>query len=129
MIAPPSRAATLAIISCGAHMACADGQPQPAERSALLAFLRRHDLLALYGRRTIMGLYDRIAGSSRRAVLCWRDALDELDPLIGTHSATLAATAAAHVALADGITLPQELALLRAIRDRLRIGSSPAVPS
>jgi tellurite resistance protein len=121
MIAPPGRAATLAIIRCAAHMACADGQPESVERSALLAFLRRHGLLALHG-RSVVGLYDRITGSSHRAAI---DSLDELDPLIGTHAATLAATAAAHVALADGVTRPQELTLLRAIRDRLGIGSAP----
>lgn len=123
---PPGRIAALAIVGCAAHMACADGSAQPSERAALLAFLRRHGLLTVHGRRTLLGEYDSIAGRPRDTGSHWSNALDRLEALTGMRGAELAATAAAVVAAADGITWPQEIALLRAIRDRLGLGSGSA---
>jgi tellurite resistance protein len=49
-------------------------------------------------------------------------AADQLSAVAGTHAAPLVAHAAAYVALADGITWPQEIALLEVIRNRIGLG-------
>lgn len=52
-------------------------------------------------------------------------AADGLRAVAGQHGATYVAQAAAHVALADGVTWPQEIALLEVIRDRVGLGHPP----
>src|SRR4051794_6948743 len=108
----PCRDSVDAVISAAALMANVDGQATPAERTALIAFLRQHGLLALHGRRPLLQTYDNAV--TRPGALSDLDAaLNPLHALIGKHGAVLAAMAAAHVALADGVTWPQEITLLR----------------
>ena len=53
--------------------------------------------------------------------------MSPLRTLAGTHGAVLAAMAAAHVAMADGVTWPQEIALLRVLHDRLGMSARPCI--
>jgi len=123
----PSRATADAIVTAAAAMACADGRAEPAERAALHAFLRRHGFLILHG-RDLLTTYDEAVSRAKRDTAPDPTAtVARLQPLAGTHAAVLAATAAAHVAVADGVTWPQEIALLRMIRDRLGVGAGGAV--
>ena len=117
----PCRDTVDAVISAAALMANVDGQATPPERTALIAFLRQHGLLALHGRRSLLATYDG-AVSRPGPLFDLDEALNPLRALVGTHGAVLAATAAAHVAIADGVTWPQEIALLRVMHDRLGIG-------
>jgi tellurite resistance protein len=124
VIERPCRDSVDAVISAAALMASADGQATPTERTALIAFLRQHGLLVLHGRRSLVATYD--SAVLRPDPLSDLDeALNPLRPLVGTHGAVLAAMAAAHVAMADGVTWPQEIALLRVMQDRLGIGIPP----
>jgi len=122
----PSRATAETIVATAAAMACADGRAEPAERAALHAFLRRHGFLILHG-RDLLTTYDEAVSRTKRGGVADPSAtVDRLQSLAGTHAGVLAATAAAHVAVADGITWPQEIALLRVIRDRLGVGAGGA---
>ena len=116
----PSRATADAIVATAAAMACADGRAEPVERAALHVFLRRHGFLILHG-RDLLATYDEAVSRTPRG------AVARLQSLAGTHAGVLAATAAAHVAIADGVTWPQEIALLRMIRDRLGVGAGGAM--
>jgi tellurite resistance protein len=123
----PSRATADAIVATAAAMACADGRAEPAERAALHIFLRRHGFLILHGRE-LLTTYDEAVSRTKRGTTPDPSAtVARLQPLAGTRAGVLAATAAAHVAVADGVTWPQEIALLRMIRDRLGVGAGGAV--
>jgi tellurite resistance protein len=122
----PSRAAANAIVATAAAMACADGRPEPAERAALHAFLRRHGFLILHGRDLLTTYDEAVSRMPRGAAPDPSATAARLQPLAGTHAGALAATAAAHVAVADGVTWPQEIALLRVIRDRLGVSTRGA---
>ena len=125
VIERPCRGTVDTEVGAAALMACADGQATRSERIALTAFLRRHGLLSLHGRRSLLATYD--SAVSRPASLSdWDATLESLGMLAGTHGATLAATAAVHVAMADGVAWPQEVALLHAMHDRLGIRARPA---
>ena len=117
-----------AILLAAGAIARADGAADPREGRALLAFLREHGILARHGRAAISAAYEaRIAGR-RRSLADAADELAALGGLAGTAAAPLIAAAAAHVARADGVAWPQEVALLAVIRDRLgiRAGRAPA---
>jgi tellurite resistance protein len=116
----PSRRVLKSIIHAGALVALADGTVDAAERRALLTFLRRNGLLARYGRRETLGLLDNattLSSAARLEALC--DAADALRPLAGSPASSLIARAARRVMLADGIAWPQEVAMLRIIKNRL----------
>lgn len=123
IIQVPSQQTFDGIVRAGALVALADGMVDPAERRALLRYLRRTGLLARYGRHAAVELLqqasDRQPGEHLSA-LC--DAADMLRPLSRTAASTLIADAARHVMLADGIAWPQEVAMLRIIEDRLGLG-------
>jgi tellurite resistance protein len=120
----PRRDTVNAVIGAAALMASVDGQATHAERAALIAFLRQHGLLAHHGRRALLAAYDS-AVSRPEPLSDWDAALQPLDTLAGTHGAMLAATAAARVAMADGVTWPQEIALLHVMHERLGIRFRP----
>src|SRR3954467_4604123 len=105
VIERPRRDSVDALIRVAALMANVDGQATPPERTALIAFLRQHGLLALHGRRSLLETYDG-AVSRPGPLFDLDEALNPLRALVGTHGAVLAATAAAHVAIADGVTWP-----------------------
>ena len=71
----------------------------------------------------LLATYDEAVSAPRRGGVPSSATVARLQSLAGTHAGALAATAAAHVAVADGITWPQEIALLRMIRDRLGVGA------
>jgi tellurite resistance protein len=125
VIERPCRDTVDIVVGAAALMACADGQAAPSERTALIAFLRRHGLLALHGRRPLLATYDS-AVLRPVSLSDWDAALQPLGMLAGTHGATLATTAAAHIAMADGVTWPQEVALLHVMLDRLGLRARPA---
>lgn len=106
-------------------MACADQRPEPAERAALLSFLRRRGLLL--GRwQAILNEYDR----SVRATAAWPlpelcRASRRLRRFAGSAGAALIADAAAHIAAADGINAPEEIVLMDTIREHLALGPEP----
>jgi tellurite resistance protein len=127
VIERPSRATAEAIVTAAAAMACADGRAEPAERAALHAFLRRHGFLILHGRDLLTTYDEAVSRTKRGAAPDPTATVARLQPLAGTRAGVLAATAAAHVAVADGVTWPQEIALLRMIRDRLGVGAGGAV--
>lgn len=123
----PSRAAVQAIATAAAIMACADGHVARDERRTLVKFLRHHGILARYGRAVPLATFDAVVNRTCHTGL--DDAChvaDDLRAAAGSHAAPLAAHAAALVALADGVTWPQELAMLEVIKDRLGLRSAAA---
>jgi tellurite resistance protein len=122
----PSRATAEAIVTAAAAMACADGRAEPAERAALHAFLRRHGFPILHGRDLLRTYDEAVSRTPRDTAPDLSATVAKLRPLAGSHAGVLAATAAAHVAVADGVTWPQEIALLRVIRDRLGVSAGGA---
>jgi tellurite resistance protein len=123
VIERPCRDTVHTVVDAAAMMACADGHATQMERTALIAFLREHGLLSLHGRRPLLATYD--GAVSRPGTTDWDAALQPLGALTGTYGAMLAATAAAQVATADGVTWPQEVALLHVMHDRLGIRVRP----
>jgi len=116
----PSRATVQAVVTACAMIACADGHVAVKERRSLLRFLRHHGALARFGRAPVLAAFDvavREAAPMTLDQIC--DVADRLRDVAGMPGAPLVAHAAAHVALADGITWPQEIALLDVIRDRV----------
>jgi tellurite resistance protein len=112
------RAASMeSIATAAALMARADGSADETERRALLRFLRGHDLLRHFGRRTWMSAY---ADALHRETTADAE-LDFLAAQSGQAAAPLIAAAAASVALADGHAHPAELSLLRALAERLHL--------
>ncbi|MBN8929291.1 MAG: hypothetical protein BGO51_27870 [Rhodospirillales bacterium 69-11] len=116
----PSAATVQAAIIAAALVARADGHVAARERRSLLRLLRHHGVLARWGRTAPMALFDQ-------AVQAAPDAIPLLDAVAGRPCAHLVTQAATHVALADGVTWPQEIALIESIRDRL--GASAADPA
>jgi tellurite resistance protein len=116
----PSRATIHAVVTACAMIACADGNVAVKERRSLLRFLRHHGVLARYGRAPVIAAFDVAVRETAPLTLdqiC--DVADRLRDVAGMPGAPLVAHAAAHVALADGVTWPQEIALLEVIRDRV----------
>ena len=121
-IEQPARCTVDAIISAAALMAYADGNTVIQERIALTAVLRNHGLLDLHGEQALLSTYDE-AIAHRHADGEWDTAFEHLAALAGNHGAIIAGVTAAHVAVADGVLWPQEVALLRILRDRLGIST------
>jgi tellurite resistance protein len=122
----PGRDLMTGIVTAGAAVACADGVVERSERQALLSFLRQQNLLVWFGRGVVLKTFDaRVAQLQSGSSVDLRGALDGLRALAGRRRVSLIATAAAHVALADGQACSQEIMLLRIIRDRLGITDPP----
>ncbi|MBN8874766.1 MAG: TerB family tellurite resistance protein [Rhodospirillales bacterium] len=115
----PSTATIHAAIVAAALVATADGHVAPRERRSLLRLLRHHGVLARWGRSAPMALFDE-------AVRDTPDAAPLFAAVVGSPCADLVTQAATHVALADGVTWPQEIAIIDSIRDRLRTPAEPA---
>lgn len=127
IIFQPSHATIQAVASACAMIACADGNVANKERRSFLRFLHHHGVLERYGRAPCIAAFNealRDASSLTLDEIC--DAADQFSAIAGTQGAPLVAHAAAHVALADGITWPQEVALLEVIRNRLGLGYPPS---
>jgi tellurite resistance protein len=122
----PSRATIQAVVTAGAMIACADGHVANKERRSFLHFLHHHGVLERYGRAPYIAAFN---AAVRDASLLTLDeicsAADQFSAVAGTHGAPLVAHAAAYVALADGTTWPQEIALLEVIRNRIGLGYPP----
>lgn len=106
-------------------MACADQRAEPAERVAFLSFLRRRGLL-LDRWQAVLDEYDRsvrVMAARPLPELC--RASRRLGRFAGSASAPLIADAAAHIAGADGVAAPEEIVLLRTIREYLALGPEP----
>jgi len=119
----PGPKAVDGLITAAAEMALADGKADPVEQQGLLAFLRQYDMLAGLGRRATT---DRFAAAlnaivARRAAGGHQapDLTETLRPVAGLQAARLVVRAAAHVAAADGMLHPRELALLRTLHAAL----------
>jgi tellurite resistance protein len=122
----PGQALMTGIVTAGAVVACADGVAERSERQALLSYLRKQNLLIWSGRSVVLETFDaRVAQLQSGSPEDLRGALDVLRTLTGRRRVSLIATAAAHVALADGQACSQEIMLLRIIRDRLGLTDSP----
>ena len=109
-----------------ALMANADGHIARRERLAFLRFLSRHGMLQDRGRRAFILPFEaavRAVSPLTLDEIC--DVADDLRTVAGQHGATYVVQAAAHVALADGVTWPQEIALLEVIRNRVGVGARP----
>lgn len=121
--ARPGPRAFDSLIAAAAEMALADGEAQPAEHLALLAFLRQHDMLATLGRRATLDRFaaalDTVAARHAAGEPDAPDLAGMLRPVAGTQAARLVARAAAHVAAADGALHPRELALLHSLHAAL----------
>jgi tellurite resistance protein len=107
-------------------IACADGHVANKERRSFLRFLHRHGVLERYGRAPHIAAFNvavRDASLLTLDEIC--SAADQFGAVAGTHGAPLVAHAAAYVALADGISWPQEIALLEVIRNRIGLGYPP----
>jgi tellurite resistance protein len=127
VIFQPSHATIQAMASACAMIACADGNVANRERRGFLRFLRHHGVLERYGRASCITAFNealRDASSLTLDEVC--HAADQFSAVAGTHGAPLVAHAATYVALADGITWPQEIALLEVIRNRLGLGYPPS---
>jgi tellurite resistance protein len=111
------------LITVAAEMALADGEAQPVEHLGLLAFLRQDNMLATLGRRATLDRFaaalDKVAARRAAGVHDASDLARTLHSIAGTHAARLVARAAAHIAAADGMLHPRELALLRMLHDAL----------
>jgi tellurite resistance protein len=119
----PSNVTIQAVATAAAIIACADGCMTREERLGLLRFLRYHGVLERHTRAECLAMFDgavdKVSALDLQE-LC--DAADCLRLVAGTPGASLVAKAAAHTALADGITWPQEAALLQVIRNRIGLG-------
>lgn len=125
VILQPSRPTVRAIALASALIAGADGHVGEKERRTFLRFLRHCRALQRYGRAPCAAAFDEAVLSTawyKLDEIC--SATDDLRSVAGTHGAPFVAQAAALVALADGITWPQEIALLAVIRDRVGLGYS-----
>ncbi len=123
VIVRPSRATIQAAATACAMIACADGNVTNVERRSFLRFLHHHGVLERYGRAPCIAAFNKALSEASLLGLdeiC--EAADQLSAVAGTHAAPLVAHAAAYVALADGITWPQEIALLEVIRNRIGLG-------
>jgi tellurite resistance protein len=123
VIVRPSHATIQAMATACAMIACADGNVTNDERRSFLRFLHHHGVLERYGRAPCIAAFDKALGEASLLGLeeiC--EAADQFSAVAGTHGAPLVAHAAAYVALADGITWPQEIALLEVIRNRIGLG-------
>jgi tellurite resistance protein len=121
----PSQTVVQAIARASALIACSDGHVGLKERRTFLRFLRHCGALQRYGRVPCTAAFDTAVLDTAALTLdeiC--GAADGLRSVAGTHGAPLVAQAAALVALADGITWPQEIALLAVIRDRVGLGQA-----
>ena len=126
VIVRPSQATVQAIATACAMIACADGNVANKERRSFLRFLHHHGILERYGRAPCLAAFNKALGEASLLGLDeMSEAADQLSAVAGTHAAPLVAHAAAHVALADGITWPQEIALLEVIRNRIGLGYPP----
>ncbi|HJS86693.1 MAG TPA: TerB family tellurite resistance protein [Acetobacteraceae bacterium] len=116
----PATNLMLAIVTAAAVVACADGVVRPAERRGLVAFLHARNLLPWFGPRSILDAFNTRAGHLRAGpeAALWA-AVNGLRSLTPREEAALVASAAAHVAVADGGACPREMAVLGAIRQRL----------
>jgi tellurite resistance protein len=126
VIVRPSQATIQAMATACAMIACADGSVTSKERRSFLRFLHHHGVLERYGRAPCIAAFDKALGDASVLTLeeiC--EAADQFSAVAGTHGAPLVAHAAAYVALADGITWPQEIALLEVIRNRIGLGYPP----
>jgi len=123
-IEQPVRCTVDAIIRGAALMAWADGKPVAEERITLAAVLRDHGILELHGEQALLSSYDE-AISQRHVNGEWDAAFEHLATLAGNHGAVIAGMTAAHVAVADGVLWPTEVALLRILRERLGISTRP----
>jgi tellurite resistance protein len=120
----PSPAMLSAIARASALMAQVDGQAEAVERQSFLRFLRSRDLLHRFGRTASSAAYQAALDSGMTA----EDILEQLSPYAAQHegqhagqhgaqhAASLVAAAAAHVAAADGLAHPAEIALLQRFR-------------
>jgi tellurite resistance protein len=123
----PSRTTVDAMAKACAMMACADGHVSKSERLAFMRFLRHHGILERQGRRPAIAVFETAMRNTSLLTLgeiC--TAADDLRAAAGQYGAAYVAQAAAHVALADGVTWPQEIALLEVIRDRVGLGYPPS---
>lgn len=127
-IAPSRHSVTLhpgpetvqAIVTAAALIACADGHVATRERRSLLRFLRHHGVLARYGRAASLAAFERaVCDLAAMTPQQAAEVAGDLRAVAGKPAAGLVAQVAAHVALADGVTWPQEIALLEVIRDRV----------
>jgi tellurite resistance protein len=112
------------LVTAGAIMACADGQPDSAERLAWLGFLRDEGVLAHVSRREMLDCFDNRAReleTLKFPELC--TAAGNLSRLAETSGARLVGLAASRVALADGVVWPQEIAMLQVIRAKLGLSA------
>jgi tellurite resistance protein len=126
VIVRPSHATVQAMATACAMIACADGNVADKERRSFLRFLHHHGILERHGRARCLAAFNKALGEASLLDLdeiC--EAADQFSAVAGTHAAPLVAHAAAHVALADGITWPQEIALLEVIRNRIGLGYPP----
>jgi tellurite resistance protein len=126
VIFQPSHATVQAVATACAMIACADGDVATKERRSFLRFLHRHGVLERFGRGPCLAAFNAALHDTSSLTLdeiC--DATDQFSAVAGTHGAPLVAHAAAYVALADGVTWPQEIALLEVIRNRLGLGYPP----
>lgn len=120
----PGRATLHAMVTAAAMIACADGHVARSERRSLLRFLSHHGVLARHGRAASLAAFEQAIRDTED--LGPHAAADRLRAIAGLPGAPLVAQAAAHVALADGVTWPQEIALLEVIRDRVGLPAGPA---
>jgi tellurite resistance protein len=101
-------------------VACADGVVRPAERRGLVAFLHARNLLPWFGPRSILEAFNtRVAHLRSGSDAALWAAVNGLRSLTPREQAALVATAAGQVAIADGLACPREMAVLRAICQRL----------
>ncbi len=124
VIRRPGRRTVDGMIEAACIVACADGRLDAAERRRLLTILRRHGALAEFGRKPLLDAFDQAVARQEHADLAELCVMaDGLRPLAATSGARLVAMAAVDIAMADGVTWPQEMAMLQVIRDRLGLGA------
>ena len=104
------------IIAAAAAVAIADGVEQADERRSLLQFLRSNGLMGVFGRGKTLALF---RGEIDAAMCDRKDISIRMHHPVGTQGARLIAAAALSVAVADGIIVPEEHAVLRRLHASL----------
>ncbi|WP_159013261.1 hypothetical protein [Acidisoma sp. S159] len=108
------------LVRTAALMACADGLPKMIERHALLAFLYRQDVVEARCKDPILAVYDQAVAGLQAGLQPKANELGLLRLAADDHhAAVIIAMAAAHVAASDGVVQPQEIVMLRLIRNQL----------
>lgn len=112
------------IVAAAAAVAISDGAEQADELRSLLQFLRNNGLMGVLGRGKTLARFQNEINAAKHDP---SDISTRMRHVVGMQGARLVAAAALSVAVADGIIVPEEHAVLRRLHACL--GLSPDHPA